>query len=143
MSDEKIYLDKLALRDIRPTAMRLLILKTMMEAKRAVSLLDLTDLLETVDKSTVSRTLTLFLSHHLIHSIDDGSGALKYAVCGNECACDVEDLHTHFFCEKCHRTLCLSGLPVPIVHLPDGFALKSVNYVLKGICADCNRRRHG
>ena len=67
--EEKVYLDKLAKRDIKPTAIRLLILKSMMEAGRAVSQLDLETLLDTVDKSTISRTITLFLSHHLIHSI--------------------------------------------------------------------------
>ena len=77
--EEKVYLDKLAKRDIKPTAIRLLILKSMMEAGRAVSQLDLETLLDTVDKSTISRTITLFLSHHLIHSIDDGSGSWKYA----------------------------------------------------------------
>ena len=33
--EEKVYLDKLAKRDIKPTAIRLLILKSMMEAGRA------------------------------------------------------------------------------------------------------------
>ena len=83
--EEKVYLDKLAKRDIKPTAIRLLILKSMMEAGRAVSQLDLETLLDTVDKSTISRTITLFLSHHLIHSIDDGSGSWKYAVCDDSC----------------------------------------------------------
>ena len=94
------------------------------------------------DKSTVSRTLSLFLSHHLVHSIDDGSGALKYAVCSNTCTCEVEDLHVHFYCTQCHRTLCLRGLPVPLVHLPDGFTLESVNYVMKGVCSDCQRKHN-
>lgn len=53
--EEKVYLDKLAKRDIKPTAIRLLILKSMMEAGRAVSQLDLETLLDTVDKSTISR----------------------------------------------------------------------------------------
>ena len=83
---EEIYLHKLSLRDIKPTAMRLLILRTMMEMKRAVSVTDLEDKLDTVDKSTIFRTLTLFLSHHLIHGVDDGSGSLKYAVC-EDCCC--------------------------------------------------------
>lgn len=98
--EEKVYLDKLAKRDIKPTAIRLLILKSMMEAGRAVSQLDLETLLDTVDKSTISRTITLFLSHHLIHSIDDGSGSWKYAVCDDSCNCVLKDLHSHFYCEK-------------------------------------------
>ena len=28
-----------------------------------------------------------------------------------------------------------------LVHLPDGFSLESVNYVMKGVCSDC-RRKH-
>ena len=65
--EEDIYLDKLVRRDIKPTAIRLLVIKEMMQAERAVSLLDLETLLDTVDKSTISRTIALFLSHHLIH----------------------------------------------------------------------------
>ena len=72
-----MYLNKLSFRDIKPTAIRLLILRTMMEMKRAVPLTDLEAKLDTVDKSTIFRTLSLFLSHHLIHGVDDGSGSLK------------------------------------------------------------------
>ena len=89
--EENVYLDKLERRDIKPTAIRLLILKNMFEVGRAVSLMDLETLVDTVDKSTISRTIALFLSHHLIHSIDDGSGSLKYAVCDNSCNCVVQD----------------------------------------------------
>lgn len=115
--EEDIYLDKLDRRGIKPTAIRLLVIKAMMQAERAVSLLDLETLLDTVDKSTISRTIALFLSHHLIHSIDDGSGSLKYAVCDNSCNCVVQDLHSHFYCEKCHRTFCLEGTHIPVTKL--------------------------
>ena len=68
--NETIYLKKLEQREIKPTAIRLLILKTMMQHKEAFSLLDLENELDTVDKSTIYRTITLFLAHHLIHGID-------------------------------------------------------------------------
>ena len=118
-------------------AIRILVLRTMMQAGRSVSLLDLETMLDTVDKSTIFRTLTLFLSHHLIHSIDDGTGSFKYAVCSDSCSCDVSDLHTHFHCEKCNKTFCFTNIPTPVVKLPQGFTLNSINYVLKGICPDC------
>ena len=73
----EVYLDILNRRKIKPTAIRLLILKAMMQFERAFSSLDLENYLETVDKSTVSRTINLLLEHHLIHCIDDGSGSLK------------------------------------------------------------------
>jgi Fur family transcriptional regulator, ferric uptake regulator len=137
MGDEQYYLDKLALREIKPTAMRLLILRTMIRGNETVSMADIERYLPTVDKSTISRTLSLFLFHRLIHCIDDGSGSVKYAVCEDDCDCAVEDEHTHFYCEGCHRTFCLNHIHVPMVTLPDGFSLNSVNYVIKGLCPEC------
>lgn len=124
-------------RDIQPTAIRILVLQAMMQAGRSVSLLDLENILDTVDKSTIFRTITLFLSRQLIHSIDDGTGSFKYAVCSDSCACEVNDLHSHFHCEKCNKTFCFKNIPTPVVKLPEGFTLNSINYVLKGICPDC------
>ena len=138
--EEAMLLEKLKLRDIKPTAMRLLILREMLKTDQAMSLADLENRLDTVDKSTIFRTVMLFLSHHLAHCVDDGSGALKYAVCDDTCECSVGDLHTHFYCEACHRTFCLKKIRVPVVTLPPGFTLQSVNYVMKGLCAECSAR---
>ena len=138
--EENRYVDILTKRDIQPTAIRILVLQAMMQANRTVSLLDLENILDTVDKSSIFRTLTLFLSNHLAHSIDDGTGSLKYAVCGETCSCDVEDLHTHFHCEKCNKTFCLKNIPTPVVTMPKGFSLSSINYVLKGLCPDCTEK---
>lgn len=133
-------------RDIKATANRLLVLKALAEGDRALSLGDLEGQLGTVDKSSISRTLSLFLSHHLVHCVDDGTGIMKYALCSPHCHCGEEhhrgldDLHTHFRCERCGRTFCLRGLPVPSVPLPEGFVLSSANYVLVGLCPDCSHK---
>ena len=129
--EENTYLELLAKREIQPTAIRLLVLKAMMQAGQSVSLADLEDRLDTVDRSSIFRTLTLFLSHHF-----------KYAVCSSSCSCEVNDLHTHFHCEKCNRTFCFTNIPTPMVKLPEGFSLHSINYVLKGICPDCAAKEH-
>lgn len=142
MYDEQFYLDKLKHRGIRPTATRLLILRNMMRGDEAVSLPDMERYLPTVDKSTISRTLSLFLLNRLVHVIDDGSGSLKYAVCSDDCDCSVEDEHTHFYCISCHRTFCLKHIAVPVVDLPPGFTLSSINYVLKGLCPECAEAEH-
>lgn len=125
---------------VRPTALRLLILETIARQSEPVALLDLEAKLGTVDRSTIFRTVTLFLAHHVLHGFEDGSGSLKYELCDNACSCSVEDMHTHFFCEACHRTFCMRATHVPQVALPDGFVQHSVNYVVKGLCADCRRR---
>lgn len=135
-------------RDIKPTAVRLLILRALRAAECALSLSDLEARLGTVDKSTIFRSLTLFLSHHLVHAVEDGTGQTKYAACTDDCHCGEDihagltDLHTHFFCERCRRTLCLRGLPIPQVDLPEGFHLHTANYVLKGLCPECARKTH-
>lgn len=107
------------------TAVRLLVVRALANAECALSLTDLEGRIGTVDKSSIFRTLALFLQHHLIHDVEDGTGQVKYALCAERCHCgeDVHagltDLHTHFYCEKCHRTFCLRGLPVPQVELPE------------------------
>ena len=122
MKDESKYITRLEQHGVKPTAMRILLLRTMMEHDDAFSLQSLEDELETVDKSTIYRTITLFLTHHLIHAIDDGT---------------IDHMHAHFNCEKCGRTFCLQTTQVPLVTLPGNFQVHSINYVLKGLCPDC------
>lgn len=134
-------------RDIKPTAMRILVLRAMTNCDEAFSLQSLEDKLDTVDKSTIYRCITLFLTHHLIHAIDDGTGSIKYAVCDSSCHCGEEgehldDMHAHFYCERCQRTFCLNRISVPLVTLPGNFKVHSINYVLKGLCPECSALQH-
>ncbi len=140
MDNEEFFIKKLQLRGIKPTSIRLLILKNMYRGDETVSLPQLERMLPTVDKSTISRTLSLFLLHRLIHAVDDGSGTLKYNVCSDDCDCGVDDNHTHFYCENCHRTFCLKYIHVPVVNLPEGFVLSEINYVIKGLCPACSEK---
>lgn len=129
---------KLLDRDIKPTAVRLLIFKAMVEYPQAFSLSDLEAVLETFDKSTISRTITLFHNHLVIHSIDDGSGSMKYSVCNDDCQCELNELHVHFNCTHCHKTYCLESVSIPPVQLPEKFLLENINFVMKGLCDKCS-----
>ncbi len=136
MMDE--YEKRLEERGIRVTAVRLLIFKAMLNHPQAFSMGDMEEKLDTVDKSTLFRTISLFHEKLLIHSIDDGSGSVKYSVCGSECMCALNDLHVHFSCTGCKKTFCLESIHIPEVQLPPGFLLENVNFVLKGLCAHCS-----
>ncbi len=129
-------------RNIRPTAMRVLILREIlsMEDHLAFTLLELEDRLDTVDKSTLYRTINHFHEKLLIHSIDDGSGSIKYSLCRRGCDCSLTDSHIHFSCTHCQRTFCLEGLAIPQISLPEGFHYESANFVFKGLCKDCSRK---
>jgi len=130
---------KLENRNIKPTAMRELVLSVLSEQTAAISLADLEQTFEKADKVTLYRTLKTFEENKLIHSIDDGTGSVKYALCKETCQCHPEDLHVHFLCTKCKKTYCLNDIPVPSVNLPTRFTLENINMVIKGICSNCHR----
>ena len=97
--------------------MRLLVLQYLMEQNRALSLNELEVLFENADKSTIFRTLKTFQENYLVHRINDGSGAIKYALCDDDCICSLEDNHIHFLCTKCRKTYCLKDTPITTPNL--------------------------
>lgn len=127
-------------RGIRPTANRILIMRTLMNNGAPMTMTEIEDVLESVDKSIIFRTLSLFREHHLLHGIDDGCEGVRYELC--HCHDDEEDSdqHIHFHCEVCHRTICLEDIPTPPVRLPDGYKIYALNYVVKGVCPDCSKK---
>ena len=131
--------EKLLNRGIKPTSVRLLIFKAMSDFRKAFSLTDLETELETVNKSTIFRTLSLFHENLLIHSIDDGSGSIKYSICSDTCMCTIDELHVHFNCIRCENTFCLDSIAIPSIQLPEKFLLESINFVMKGVCRECSR----
>jgi Fur family ferric uptake transcriptional regulator len=118
--------------------MRLLVLKQLIESDSALSLSELEHGFEKADKVTLYRTLKTFEEKKLVHSIDDGSGALKYALCEEGCECAPKDQHIHFHCESCEETFCLVQSKIPSIKIPSSFKVKSANMVFKGICANCS-----
>lgn len=122
---------------VRVTAVRLLVWRTIRkECTGIFNLADLEEVLPTVDKSTLFRTLNLFSDSHLLDTIDDGTGSQKY------CLRSADDplsgvRHIHFSCRVCHKTVCLTNIPLPEVSLPDGFEVENVEYVAKGVCPKC------
>jgi Fur family ferric uptake transcriptional regulator len=124
-------------RHIKPTAMRELVLNVLGEQKSAVTLAELEYQFDKVDKVTLYRTLKTFQENKLIHSIDDGTGAIKYALCQETCECRPEDLHVHFLCTTCQQTYCLNDIHIPLITLPRDFTLENINMVVKGICSNC------
>ncbi len=125
-------------RNIKPTTMRLLVLKALVEVESAISLKDLEAKFDRADKATLFRTLKTFEENKLIHSIDDGTGSTKYALCEEVCECAPSDQHVHFHCEKCGETYCLSQTAIPETRIPTGFRPNHVNMVFHGKCANCS-----
>lgn len=129
---------KLENRHIKPTTMRLLVLRKLVESGAAISLSDLETKFERADKATLYRTLKTFEDKKLIHSIDDGTGAVKYALCEEDCECGPQDQHIHFHCIRCSKTHCLKQSKIPSTDIPYGFMAASASMVYKGTCANCS-----
>lgn len=126
---------------IRPTANRILVMKTLMGEQNPQSLSNLERKMVSMDKSSIFRTLTLFLEHDVVHAFEDGRGVLCYELCEEKGACDHHDGHIHFYCESCQRSFCMEDIHIPSFELPEGFYPHSISFVIKGECPDC-RKKH-
>ncbi|QNJ99099.1 Fur family transcriptional regulator [Constantimarinum furrinae] len=126
-------------KNVRPTAMRILIYKYMAEKEIAVALTDIENAFTKADRTTLYRTLKTFEERGIVHQIDDGTNISKYALCEPGCNCEIEqDLHLHFHCNNCDETVCLTEHKIPQVNLPDGYIAENANLVIKGICEKCS-----
>lgn len=136
----KEFENRLSAKQIRPTAMRLLVLETLQKQTFAISLNDLEAAFDRADRITLYRTLKTFEEKGLVHQINDGSGAVKYALCEDSCKPEHHhDLHVHFYCNACKETYCLPKSRIPQVQLPESFQAEEVNLMVKGICGKCAR----
>ena len=131
--EDKHLLEMMERHGVKPTANRIVIARALAEAGRPMSMTEL----ETIDKSNVFRTLQACREAHLVHVLDDTGDGVRYELCNRHHDDEDDDVHVHFYCEKCHRTFCLHDTPIPPVSIPEGYEMHSVSYLLKGICKDC------
>lgn len=127
---------------IRPTSNRILVMRELLNSRCPMSLMDLETAIDTLDKSSVFRVLTLLLEQGVVHGVEDGRGITRYEICRGDHhrhGAD-DDLHAHFYCEKCNRVFCFPQINTPAVDMPEGFSVNSINFMIKGICPDCQSR---
>ena len=132
------YAEMLVQHGVKATANRIVVARTLAQSGQPLTLSELERQLLTIDKSVIFRALTLFREHHLVHTIDDGTGGTRYELCHSHSHVEDDDLHLHFVCEHCQRTYCLTDLAIPEIHLPPDFVVLSANFVVRGICPHCS-----
>ncbi len=127
--------------NVKPTAMRLLVLQFLLTKKVAISLTDVENYFDKSDRTTLYRTLKTFVEKGISHKIDDGTGITKYALCEENCHCEINnDLHLHFHCNNCNETICITDYKIPKITLPNGYIAENINLVVKGICDKCTNK---
>ncbi len=130
--EERILTDS----GIRPTAIRIMVLREIARYAHAFTLSDMESRLPTLDRSTLFRTLTLFVQHRLLHEADNGCGSKLFCLC----ECDRKHQHTphiHFTCTVCHETFCIKNIDLSLLPNPVGYEVEEVNLIMKGLCPKC------
>ena len=124
---------------LRKTNCRLEVLALLLQHNHALAHSDIERQLgDRYDRVTLYRTLHSFEEKGLVHSINDVSGVVKYALCQE--ACDQHqhhDNHIHFNCTSCGQTFCLNEVNVPAPALPAGYRVQSLHFSARGICSAC------
>ena len=123
---------------VRITPMRQLLLEYFLEQNGTFGLTELETAFPKSDRITMYRTLKTFEEKGIIHSIDNGTGEVKYALCDEHCTpIHHTDQHPHFQCEQCKQINCIDSLVIPEMELPKGYIQKEMTMMIKGICPDC------
>ena len=127
----------LAAHKLRNTKCRTAVLRQFMKNDKALSHSELEKTLKEFDRVTIYRTINSFLEKGLIHRVPDNSGTMRYALCPHNCSPEEHQHdHVHFQCNVCGTTQCLNQ-PVPEISLPEGYLKEEVNFLVEGICKNC------
>lgn len=124
---------------LRQTAGRRAVLQVLAESPFAMSGSEIEERLEPgMDRITLYRILKSFEENGLIHRVVDTSDVVRYAACSIECSAHAHfDNHVHFKCSTCRHIYCLPQVTVPAVALPARFEVSTRDYLLGGVCRDC------
>ena len=125
---------------VRPTAMRMLVLEQFLHRSAAQSLGELEKELPRSDRITLFRTLKTFAEKAILHTIEDGSGATRYALCDEHCLPGHHtDQHPHFHCEECGQTTCLENISFVPAISPSNYQVHRTEYIMHGLCPACQK----
>ncbi len=117
---------------IRPTAIRMMFLRCLQQNEEALTFDEISELLDTVDRSTIFRTLSLFEKRDLVHRFEDGIGNVRH------CLLVVE--HVHITCTCCGKTYTLPIEHYPQISIPENFKVERMKFVVTGVCNECQSR---
>jgi Fur family ferric uptake transcriptional regulator len=119
------------------------ILDAFLSKEQPLSATEIKDLLSAgCDRVTLYRNLKVFTDKGLLHQIFVTNQESRYVL--HESQSPKEDAyhdHIHFKCTRCEHFQCLTDQKILIEELPDGFKMTDANFVVFGICRDCNKQK--
>ena len=92
------------------------------------------------DRATIYRNLSVLSSMGIIQKILS-ENSLKFKFSPQNNLPDSQNDHIHFQCDICHKTICMEDLRVNDFPLPEGFSKIENQFLILGICRNCNNER--
>lgn len=89
------------------------------------------------DRATIYRNLSILSAKGIIQRILSGE-SIKYKFNPDNHKPEYENDHVHFQCNNCHKVICLEDLLVNDFILPEGFLKIENQFLIVGICKNCN-----
>ena len=84
------------------------------------------------DRTTVFRTLNLFVKKKIILRIPAANGVNRYLLQKNTTV-----VHSNFICSSCKKIIPLKNITRPEVKLPKGFKRQNMEIMIGGLCDSC------
>lgn len=135
--------DVLKLYDLNKTHCRVLVLEQLMSSDKALSQQEIDDMLRPLcNRSTLYRILSTLEEKGIILRvvIDENS---KYYFDRSLIESPSQQVDFVFFhCINCNDVLPMQQVKQEGILLPEGFMMKEYNFVIRGICKQCNNENY-
>lgn len=123
------------------TKLREEMMEVFLESPLALSLAEIKEKLgKDCDRVTIYRNLKTFTEKGILHRVyldkQDSKYILPESIVNPK---KTYSEHLHFRCVNCEMLKCLTDQKILKVALPEGFKMLETNFVVYGICDDCNK----
>lgn len=123
---------------IRETPFRKAVLEAFIKYNNAIPLSVVEEELKTFDRTTLYRTIKLFLEKGIIHEIKIIGEESNYALCQKEYEINTHyHQHIHFKCRNCGIIYCVEVDKFPSINLPK-YKIEQLEIQATGLCKNCN-----
>jgi Fur family ferric uptake transcriptional regulator len=130
--------------NVKPTAMRMLVLQQLCAARKHLSLSEIETALYPADRVTIYRTLQTFVRKGIAHTVDTLHSGAVYGLCNGDCnAENHNDEHPHFICENCKTITCTDDFSYTIQKKTNNTSHKihKIEVTIKGLCPNCTSKQ--
>lgn len=124
----------------RVTRQRIIVLDFLLGQDKSLTHHEIQDRLsdEALDPVTLYRVLEWLTENELIHRIAGADQVWRFSAGAGQHSHE----HAHFQCTKCEQVTCFTEVPLPRkIKLPAGFESQEMDFLIKGTCPRCARKK--